>query len=167
MKFFTIVFFILISPLYSIGQGIQLYNQQKAKKISIPIQQRIEFTLYSDSILTFDYLDEGNILGYTDSSLILNSDREILISDFKSISVFPKQNRKLKGFSVSFLFAGIGILTKGIVMLAGEGLESKNKENAPLFIAGGTIITTVASIPFWSRKKTYNLQDEKWQLIVL
>lgn len=167
MKFFTIIFLTIACTLTSIGQGIQLYNSKKAKKINIPIQQRIEFTLYSDTILEFNYIDEGNILGYTDSSLILNSDREILISDFKSISVFPKPNRKLKGFSVSFLFAGIGILTKGLVMAVGEGLESKNKENAPLFIAGGTIITTVTSIPFWSRKKTFNLQGEKWQLIVL
>ena len=166
MKFFTIGLFFLVFSNFISAQGIQVIKTKNGAKTNIPLNQYIEFTLFSDSILEIEFVDDASILSYTDSSLVLNDEREILLTDFKSIRTFPAPKRKAKAYAVSFLMAGIGFLTKGIVMASGEGLKSKNKTTAPLFIAGGVVATSLSSIPFWDRKKNYNFDRSKWTLSV-
>lgn len=162
MKFYTIFLFLFSTGLSA--QGLILTHEKKSKTVDIELNSEIEFKLFSDSILSIDFSDNGKIISYTDSSMILEADREILFSDFKQLTILPSNKRKAKVAASSFLIAGIAFLTRGIVMATGEGLESTNKKTAPLFIAGGALVTGIASIPFWGRKKEYNMGSGNWTL---
>ena len=165
-KFCTIVILIGFLPLTLFSQGLVLRNLKTQKSVEFPLNRDLEFELFSDSVLSIEYVDDGMALSYSDSSLILLDEREIEFSNFKTISIFPKSNLKAKMIASPFLMAGLGIFIKGIVMTTAEGLESKNRTLAPLYLLGGGVITGVASIPFWARKKRYDLRENKWELVI-
>ena len=152
-KFFTFVF--LCQAASSFGQGLFLKNKTKGSEKQVFMNREIDFELFSDSILSVEFLDNGKLISYADSSIILEGDREVLFSDIKSISLYPKKNIKARAVAAPFLFAGLGFLGKGIFMLSFEGLKSKNKQTVPLYLGVGTLVSGIASIPFWGRKKKY------------
>lgn len=154
-KFFTFLF--LCFSVSSFGQGLFLKNLKKGSEKEVHMNREIDFELHSDSILSIDYTDEGQLLSYGDSSLVLQDEREIMFSDVKSISLYPKNRQKAKAFAAPFLVVGLAALGKGAFMLGFEGMKSQNKTTVPLYLGIGSVVTGIASIPFWGRKKKYKM----------
>jgi len=161
-KFFT--FLLLTVSFTSFGQGLFLKNIENGTEKPILLHKDIDFELYSDSSLTVDFTDDGKLLSYGDSSLVLQEGREIEFSDIKSISLYPKNRQKQKAYAAPFLIAGIAALGKGVFMLSFEGLKSKNKIQVPLYLGIGTVVTGIASLPFWGRKKKYEMS--RWGFVL-
>lgn len=162
MKFYTFLLLLLISPLYFKAQGLILKDTASGKTADFPLNRQLDFILYSDSVLQVDYLNAGIAVSYSDSSIILATQEEIAFSDFKSVHIFPKDRYKAQLIASPFLAAGLGFMIKGAIMIIGEGLRSKNRISAPLYFVGGGLVAGVASIPFWGRKKKYDL-DKNWE----
>ena len=139
-----------------------LKDTASGKTVAFPLNRKIDFKLYSDSTLKFDYLNAGMALSYSDSSLILASQQEIAFSDFKSVHIFPKDKYRAQLIASPFLAAGLGFMIRGAVMILGEGLKSDNRVLGPAYFLGGGIVAGVASIPFWGRKKKFDL-TKNWQ----
>jgi hypothetical protein len=161
-KFFTLLF--LCFSLSSLGQGLFVKKHSTGSEKELHLNREIDFTLYSDSNLTMDFVDDGKLISYADSSLILQDEREIEFSDIKSISMYPKNKYKAKTYASPFLVVGLAALGKGLFMLGFEGMKSKNKQEVPLYIGLGTVVSGIASIPFWGRKKTY--KSSHWGFVI-
>jgi hypothetical protein len=167
-KFFTISLLLVFIVNLSFAQRLLLQNESNGKIEPLPYNQKITFQLYSDSTLgTAISDDEAMIITYNDSALILDDQRTILFSDFKFIKVFPKARYKAKVIASPFLVSGVAITLRGLIMTFGEGLESKNRVTAPLYLLVGGIITTAASIPYWGLPKKYILGKNSWQITPL
>lgn len=163
-KFFTFAFFLLSFSAFS--QGLTLKHELKNKEKELPMNREITFELLSDSALNFKFLDDGKIISYTDSSVILLDEREVTFTDFKSLTLLPKNKYKAKTIASPFLIAGIAFLAKGIFMASFEGWESHNKKSVPIYIGAGALVTGIASIPFWGKKKNYKIGPSKWGLVL-
>ncbi|MFT6746641.1 MAG: hypothetical protein ACJAZ2_000985 [Glaciecola sp.] len=161
-KFFTFLF--LCFSISSFGQGLFLQKIETGNEKEVHLNREIEFELYSASTLGTEYMDDGKLISYADSSLVLEGDREIIFSDIKSISLYPKNKYRAKTFAAPFLVAGIAALGKGLIMLSFEGMKSTNKTTVPIYLGIGTIVTGVASLPFWGHKKKYNMS--KWGFVL-
>ncbi|MFT6716088.1 MAG: hypothetical protein ACJA0Q_000717 [Saprospiraceae bacterium] len=154
-KFFTFVF--LCFSINSFGQSLVLKNSENGTEKKVCLNRDIDFELYSDSILSTDFMDDGKLISYADSSLVLQGEREINFSDIKTIWLYPKNRQKAKTYAAPFLVLGLATLGKGLFMLGFEGMESKNKQTVPLYLGIGTLITGVSSLPFWGHKKKYKM----------
>lgn len=142
-----------------------LKNNINGKIISLPTNQKISFQLHSDSLLQTEISDDYGILQtYTDSALVLDDGRHIKFNDFKFIRIHPKERYKAQMIASSFVVIGSAIALRGVVMVFGEGLESKNKVSAPLHLVIGGAITAIASYPFWGLPKKYILDQQNWTL---
>ena len=161
-KFFTFVF--LCFSLSSFGQGLFLKKHEKGTEKEVHLNREIDFELHSDSSLSVPFIDDGKIISHADSSIILLDEREIQFSDIKSISLYPKNRQKAKAIAAPFLIVGIASLGKGLFMLGFEGLKSKNKQQVPIYLGLGTIVSGIASIPFWGHKKKY--KTSHWGFVI-
>lgn len=166
MKFFTISILLTICSLSISAQGVKMRNGKSQKMIAIPLQTGLEFSLHSDSILSVKFEDDGILTGYTDSSLIIDESREIELDDFIYINSLPKRNKKARAVARPFIIGGFGSFLRGVLMMFGEGLEGTNKQQAPLWIGAGGVVTTVSAIPFMGRKKKFDIQSGDWEIII-
>ena len=167
-KFFTISLLLLFFMNLAGAQRLLFQNESNGKIEPFPFNQKITFQLHSDSILkTVLSDDEAMVITYNDSSLILDDQRTILFSDFKFVKVYPKARYKQKVIASPFLVTGVAISLRGLIITFGEGLESKNRVTAPLYLLVGAIVTTASSIPFWGTPKKYILGKQSWQITPL
>ena len=163
-KLYTIIFLFILS-FFSTQAQMVLHHKTKNKVVDLPLNQKISFQLLSDSTLGVQTSDDyGVLVTFTDSALVFDDNRSINFSDFKFLKIHPKERYKARVIASPFVVLGAAITLRGLVMTFGEGLESKNKVTAPLYVLVGGVITTVSSIPFWGTAKKYQLNSENWQL---
>lgn len=166
-KFYTSLCFLFVFGFLVNSQAqILVQDTTKNKNFEIDFGNKIYYKLYSDSVLGIDLSkDYSFLISSTDSSLILSDEEELLLSDIKYLEVENKSLKKWRGISAPFLIAGIGIMTKGITMLIGEGTESKNEELVPIYLGTGATITAISSIPFFKKNKSFDFTKKKFQIL--
>ena len=168
MKFFTRLCFItFIISFSNVNAQVLIRNTSTEKSKEIDFGSRIYYKLYSDSLLEVEITkDVGILITTSDSSFVLSDGMEIAVSDIKYLEIESKKVRKWRGIMSPFLFAGLGILTKGVTMAIAEGDESNNETLVPLYTGIGGSVSALSSIPFWLRNKSYDLTTGNYEILI-
>lgn len=162
-----IVFFISV---HAHGQKIYLQNEKTGKMVELDLRREFSYVLKSDSVLFQDSskkfqnipMESARAVEIKDSLLILQKGYQLLISDLVFIEQLPRKYFIAQRNSSPFLLIGLGILTRGLIMIP-EGFESKNALFIPAQILGGGLIAGFSSIPFWKKPVRYNMSA--WTLV--
>lgn len=167
-KFFTILCFIIVAFGSFTAQGqLMLRDTSSGKTIDIPLNSTISYLLISDSVLQTEiYPDQGIISTFDDSTLFFADGTHISISDLSQLEIINLRNQKWRNISSPFLVISSGFLIRGVTMLLGEGLESKNSEIVPFYLISGGTGVLVSSIPFWKKNKKFDLKNSSWTIVV-
>lgn len=168
MKFFTAICFVLVMVLtHHLNAQIIIRNTKTGKTTQLNFGAKIQYKLFSDSVLTTDIgTEQGIIVTTADTNIILSNTAEISSTDIKYLEIERTQLKNIKGWFSPLLIGGIGLLTRGVTMGTLEGNESKNEELVPTYIAAGGFVTLVGSIPFWFTNKKYDFTTGKYELIL-
>lgn len=167
-KFFTILWFIIFSVnLSDASAQVMLRNTESGKTVEIPFGTKVFYKLHSDSILSVEIPKEQGVLQTTgDSTFMFMDQSEITVSDINYIEIESKRLKKWRAVMGPVLVAGSGVLIKGLVMWIGEGTESHNEQDAPLYTGIGGGVAIVGSIPFLLKNKAFDLNNSKWELVI-
>ena len=160
--------FLLSMQAYS--QKILLQNEKTGKIVELDMRREFSYILKSDSVLYQDStkkslnipMESARAVEIKDSLLILQKGYQLLISDIVFIEQLPRKYFIAQRNSSPFLLIGLGILTRGLIMIP-EGFESKNALFIPLQIVGGGLIAGLSSIPFWKKPVRYYMSD--WTIV--
>jgi hypothetical protein len=152
------------------AQKILLQNEKTGKMVELDLRREFSYVLKSDSVLYQDStkkslsipVESARAVEIKDSLLILQKGYQLLISDLVFIEQLPRKYFIAQRNSSPFLLVGLGILTRGLIMIP-EGFESKNALFIPAQILGGGLIAAFSSIPFWKKPVRYNMSD--WTLV--
>jgi hypothetical protein len=90
---------------------------------------------------------------------------EINKNDISYLEIDRKSLKKWRGFAKPFLIAGMGVLSKGILMALGEGTESNNEQTVPIYLSIGSTLTGLSSIPFLKGNKSFDLTEGNYIII--
>lgn len=162
-----IIFFTLSLPFISVNAQVIIQDTLSGKKKEINFGAKILYKLYSDSVLNIEITpDYGIITTSYDSMLVFKDGTEVSKNDISYLEIERKGLKKWRGVAKPFLIVGMGILSKGVLMAVVEGRESNNKQSVPIYLSIGATLTSISSLPFWLKNKTFDLSSKKYEIII-
>ena len=160
------VIFLLFVVFFKANCQIVVKDLVSGSSREISFGTKIFYKLHSDSVLGTEITpDYGVLITTSDTNLVLTDGTEIPASDISYLEIDNKSLKKWRGIAKPFLIAGMGFLSKGLIMAIGEGNESKNAELIPVYTGIGAVTTGISIIPFLRKNKSYDLSNERYQII--
>lgn len=167
-KFFTLLCFVSFLIIgHTVQSQVLIRNNKTGKSVEIPFGTKIYYRQFSDSILGTEISKDYGFLQTTgDSTFILEDQTEVPISDISYLEIESTRLKKWRAVCGPLFIASSGFLIRGITMLTGEGLESKNKTNVPVLIGISGGATALTSIPFFLQNKSYHFNNSDLEIVI-
>jgi hypothetical protein len=162
----TVCYLIMAIGFFNANSQIIIQDIVSGKNKEIAFGTKIFYKLFSDSTLGFEITpDYGIITTSYDSIIVFEDEVEINKNDISYLEIDRKSLKKWRGFAKPFLIAGMGVLSKGILMALGEGTESNNEQTVPIYLSIGSTLTGLSSIPFLKGNKSFDLTEGNYIII--